>query len=261
MPYDPLYDADFYRKLKANAYRSALVVIPVLQRLVPFKTVCDVGCGAGSWLQAFAEHGITDYLGLDGDYVDRASLAISAEQFHATDLSRPFILERKFDLAVSLEVAEHLPRSRAESFVADLTKVAPLVLFSAAIPHQGGTGHVNEQWQPYWVELFGRHGFQVFDVMRPAIWNSEEVMRFYRQNIFVFCRKDHIANCPALLAAQPSTMPLAIVHPAQYILRVEEPGLRELLRAIWRSGANAISRRLPGGQSHKVSWRVKGGKC
>src|ERR1700722_15751200 len=156
MSSETLYDADFYRKLKANSYRSALVIIPVLQRLVPFTSVCDVGCGAGSWLQAFADNGITDYLGLDGDYVDRASLAIPVERFRATDLAQPFVVERNFDLAVCLEVAEHLPPSRAESLIADLTKVAPLVLFSAAIPHQGGKGHVNEQWQPYWVELFGR---------------------------------------------------------------------------------------------------------
>ena len=244
-----LYTDAFYSKLKPVSNRSANAIVPLLQRLAPFQSVCDVGCGPGSWLKGFADHGITDYLGLDGDYVIGAGLVIPAEHFRAQDLSKPFTVERQFDLAVSLEVAEHLPSARAEGFIADITRLAPLVLFSAAIPFQGGTGHINEQWQDYWVELFARRDYQVFDVIRHQVWDDERVLRFYRQNIFVFCRRDHVANCPGLSAAH-SNLPLSIVHPMQYALRTTELGMRDSITLAWQSVKREIARRLPGSRAN-----------
>ena len=62
------------------------------------------------------------------------------------DLAQPLQIDRRFDLALSLEVAEHLPPECGSEFVQTLTDLSSVILFSAAIPFQGGTDHLNEQW-------------------------------------------------------------------------------------------------------------------
>jgi 2-polyprenyl-3-methyl-5-hydroxy-6-metoxy-1,4-benzoquinol methylase len=89
----------------------------------------DLGCGVGTWLRVFQEHGIQDVLGIDGDYVDRSALDIAEACFRSTDLSRPLEIERQFDLALCLEVAEHLPQRSAATLVGSLCGSAPLCFF------------------------------------------------------------------------------------------------------------------------------------
>ena len=90
------------------------------------------------------------------------------------------------DLAICLEVAEHLTPAAGARLVKTLCSVAPVVLFSAAIPAQGGTNHINEQWQSHWADEFAAHGFDCFDPIRPEIWNDRDVFPWYRQNILLF---------------------------------------------------------------------------
>jgi hypothetical protein len=101
---------------------------------------------------------------------------------------KPFSLSERFDLAISLEVAEHLPRRSASGFVRSLCQLAPIVLFSAAVPGQGGEHHVNEQWPEYWRQAFANHHFVMFDPFRPLLWHDERVAFYYRQNLFLFIR-------------------------------------------------------------------------
>src|SRR5436190_19968909 len=100
------YDATFYAEQADGSLRSARAVVPLVMELVRPASVLDVGCGLGTWLAAFAEAGVADFLGMDGDYVDRAKLKIPAERFRAADLTNPPSPGRTFDLAVCLEVAE-----------------------------------------------------------------------------------------------------------------------------------------------------------
>jgi SAM-dependent methyltransferase len=208
-----LYNQDFYRWQKSGSYRLASVIVPLMLDLLPVHSVCDVGCGLGTWLACWRKHGVEDILGIDGDYVDGAQLMIPSAQFQPADLRQPLRHKQRFDLVTSMEVAEHLPPERAEIFVADLTSLAPVVLFSAAVPGQGGTDHINEHWQSYWAGLFHQNGFATFDVIRPRIWDNNNVEYWYRQNALVFCRHDVIGRYPALTAAAtPAVIPL--VHPA-----------------------------------------------
>ena len=144
-----LYTPQFYDLHQDGARRSARQIIPLVLNWVRANSVVDVGCGTGSWLATVRECGNDDIIGVDGDYVYQSQLEIPRATFVARDLTRPVDLGRSFDLAISLEVAEHLPAPCASTFVASLVKLAPIVLFSAAIPGQGGTDHVNEQWQDY----------------------------------------------------------------------------------------------------------------
>src|SRR5262249_37804156 len=180
------YTADFFAAHRDGAHRSARAVVPLVLGLVPARSVIDVGCGQGTWLAVFAAHGATDVTGVDGDYVDRDRLEIPPDRFRGQDLSRPLAAGRTFDLAVSLEVAEHLPESAAEGFVESLTRLAPVVLFSAAAPYQGGQNHVNEQWPAYWAEHFAAHGYRPVDCLRRRIWTNPDVERWCAQNTFLY---------------------------------------------------------------------------
>ncbi len=180
------YDEKFYGDILDGALRSARAVVPLVLDLIPAKSVVDFGCGQGAWLKAFLEGGVETVLGLDGDYVDRDKLLIAGGQFRAADLQRSLRLDRQFDLALCLEVAEHLPARSAPVLVQSLAAAAPVVLFSAALPKQGGTSHINEQWPQYWEKLFASHGMRKYDVVRPLIWRDRSIYLCYRQNIYIY---------------------------------------------------------------------------
>ncbi|HTF21906.1 MAG TPA: class I SAM-dependent methyltransferase [Chryseolinea sp.] len=185
-------------------------VVPVVLNFVQPSSVLDVGCGTGTWLKAFEEQGIKDYLGVDGDYVDRSLLRIPYEKFLPMDISKPVQLARKFDLVVSLEVAEHLAAESADTFVRSLVSHGDVILFSAAIPGQGGQNHLNEQWPEYWQEKFMKHGFYFHDLIRPIIWNDGNVDFWYRQNMFLLNRR------------KPESSFLMMVHPEQFAWRMND---------------------------------------
>jgi hypothetical protein len=245
-----VYDSVFYDTQSSGSYRSAKIIVPLVRELLPVQSVCDVGCGVGTWLSVFRDCGIMRIQGIDGDYVDRSQLLIPSENFHPQDLTQRVSLDSKFDLAMSLEVAEHLPRERAPTFVEDLTRLAPVVLFSAAIPRQGGTGHVNEQWPAYWAELFDRYRYTPIDAIRPLVWNDVRVERWYCQNVIIYCCKDAFRNYPRLRQL-PSGPPLPIVHPRQYLEKLDELSIREAsacfnsaIRTVLRDKFSRLRRRL-----------------
>lgn len=182
-------------------FSAAEEVVPLVMELVNPTSILDVGCGIGTWLKIFENKGINDYFGTDGDYVDRKLLKIPLNKYLPADLTKELNLNRKFDLVVSLEVAEHLPETSADAFVKTLTKHGDTILFSAAIPGQRGQHHLNEQWPSYWQQKFLKHGYYFHDVIRKSIWNNEKVDWWYRQNIFLLTKEI------------PSQEILNIVHP------------------------------------------------
>jgi trans-aconitate methyltransferase len=206
------YDANFYLTLQRGSYRSACEIVPLVRKMLPVTSVCDVGCGVGTWLRAFEESGVADILGLDGDYVPKERLWIKQDRFRSVDLSKSFSIPRRFDLVVSLEVAEHLSENRSRQFVEDLTHLGSTILFSAAIPGQGGVTHVNEQWQTYWASKFDEFGYTLCDALRPAIWYNDKIDYWYRQNTFIYCDKD-VLTANTVLAAASHTPALSLVHP------------------------------------------------
>lgn len=188
------YDTDFYAGQAGPARASAAAMVPlILQAVGPVTSILDVGCGVGAWLAEWASAGIEDYLGVDGDYVDRANLLVSPEHFRAQDLKTPLDLGRRFDLVTSFEVAEHLPEAVADQFVAGLVRHADVVVFSAAIPGQGGVGHVNEQWQSYWARKFTDLGLETHDDLRWKVWEDDRIEFYYAQNTVIY--RDR-ACCP-----------------------------------------------------------------
>jgi len=217
------YSPEFFRSNRESGLRSAGVVIPLLLKLLsPFRpqSVVDLGCGAGGWVATWLSHGITDVLGIDGDYVDKSAMVIPTSNFLALDLTLPVKLNRKFDLAVSLEVGEELPPESSDTLVESLIGLSPLVLFSAAVPHQEGRNHVNEQWPEYWVQRFRARGYAVADLLRSRLWNNDTVNYYYAQNILLFVRRDRLSDYPTLVGKVLEDA-LLLVHPKNYLYKVE----------------------------------------
>ena len=217
---DSIYEKEFYVSRQSGSCRSAEIIVPLLLDLVDPKSVVDVGCGIGSWLSVFKEHGIDDILGIDGKWVDKKMLMIPGEKFISSDLEKPIEVNRHFDLVVSLEVAEHIRPEHASSFVKSLVDLGPVILFSAAIPLQVGKHHVNEQWPDYWVKHFEDHGYSAIDAIRKQIWQNEDVEYWYAQNILIFADHESIRTHPVLHREMKntSTTQLSLVHPKMYLL-------------------------------------------
>jgi len=227
-----VYNAAFFDAVARDTQESARVVSSMVYDLVHPGSVLDVGCATGTWLAEWSRVGVPDVFGIDGDYVDRTALRIPVDSFQAVDLNRPFSLGRKFDLVQTLEVAEHLDESSADAFVESLSAHGDVILFSAAIPGQGGTHHVNEQWPSYWAEKFAKAGYTACDVIRPQIWEDPRVDYLYRQNILLFARDRVFQNV---------TPRLDLVHPE-----------------MWESGQAYlhVARKLPGAVARSLRRRI-----
>jgi SAM-dependent methyltransferase len=205
------YSSDFYAEQQAGSITSAESIVPYVLSLFQISSVIDIGCGVGGWLEVFQRNGIADYMGVDGDYVPIELLKIPVKHFRAADVCNLPDFGRRFDMVCSLEVAEHLPAAAAPRYISGLVRLAPVVLFSAAIPHQGGTAHINEQWPAYWASLFAEHGFLPVDCIRPQIYQKANIEWWYRQNVLIFCPRE---KCPSGFQPVLSAYELNRVDPA-----------------------------------------------
>lgn len=217
------YTEEFYDVIKEGCLRSAQTVVPVIMDLLHPETVVDVGCGEGWWLSVFKEHGC-QVTGFDGAYVNQDRLAIAPSEFYGVDLATPWwrksVDALPADLAISLEVAEHLPPDRADGFVGGLCHIADVVLFSAAIPGQGGNGHVNENWPAYWAAKFEARNFRVSGGLRWEFWDAD-IENWYCQNLLLCVHRNELARRPSLdrLFGTPSMAPISVVHPVLWTSR------------------------------------------
>ncbi len=217
--------------LSTTSPGAAAVLVPIVDELVHPQSVLDVGCGIGAWCDAFPDSVTT--LGID----QRAGSEVSGPYRHV-DLTAPFAVGR-FDLALCLEVAEHLPESAAAGLVESLVAAAPVVLFGAAIPGQHGTGHVNCQWPDWWAARFAAHGYRQYDCVRHRVWDDDRVAYWYAQNTFLYSATHTFAE---------ERLPERLVHPALWSERIAEPisdrGVRELSRALSISATRSLRSRL-----------------
>ncbi len=213
-----IYKRDFYENRHRETVFMANEILSIILDILPgVHSAVDFGCAVGTWLSILKEKGVSEIQGLDGDWVDRDFLQIPKENFRPVDLEGEINLNRKYDLAISLEVAEHLRPEVAGRFVESIVKASDFVLFSAAIPNQGGQNHINEQWQDYWVNLFKERDFVVLDIVRHKIWNEEKIHAHFCQNCFLFVRRREIKRLNLSdMDARNSNFPIRVVHPRIY---------------------------------------------
>lgn len=242
-----MYDFDWHRRHGAKTSHSADRALAIIAGIAPFGSVLDIGCGDGRWLEAAGRAGATHLVGVDGPWTEADRLRVPKEAVHVQDLNEPVRLDRRFDLAMSLEVAEHVEVANAEGFVDNLTTHADHVLFGAAIPFQGGFRHLNERWPSYWRALFEARGYRCFDPLRAALWPDDEVHFWYKQNVLVYVSedaKDLIERYEAHEASAGSAaLPTDIVHPDHYeaIASYSQIAFKPLLRQLPKRSARKIS--------------------
>lgn len=218
-----VHDSDVHRS------KDAAHIVPFLIKLFDPRSVLDVGCGLGNFLKSFIDEGVKDVCGIEGPWLDKAKLVIDEHLVNIRELENSFNLERRFDMVLCLEVAEHINEASSEKLIDVLTAHSDVIVFSAAIPGQGGQNHINEQWIGYWERLFNDRDYKLYDVIRPYIWNIHEIFWWYRQNIVVAIKSSKQVNF--------KTTPVNdYIHPELYLSKISEIDyLRELLAAADRA--------------------------
>lgn len=210
------YNDNFHNVHFQNSINSAKELIPLFLTYFNPKSVLDIGCGLGTWLSIF-EQNKCEIFGIDGDYVKQKDLVIDQNRFLAYNLNTPFNLKKKFDLAISLEVAEHIYPKNAKIFIDSVCLHSDIVLFSAAVPGQEGTMHYNEQYNEYWIDLFSQNDYQCIDFLRHKIWNYNKISWWYRQNILIFIKKTEISNFQYDMITKEKTNYLnTYIHPTLF---------------------------------------------
>jgi hypothetical protein len=234
-----IYSTEFYLAQKSGSQRSAEIILPIVFDLIKPASVVDIGCGVGTWLSASKQLGSSRILGFEGDWVKNSAPLVN--EIEIKDLETEITSNERFSLALCMEVAEHLSESRSSSFVRDLTRLSDVVLFSAAVPGQGGTNHLNEQWQSYWAERFASHGYRPYDVIRPKLWGDQRVEYCYRQNALLYVSDE----ASYLVDKYPECTMVSIMHPELY--ENKHPyGFRRLLGELPSAAIRAFRTRIVG---------------
>jgi methyltransferase family protein len=182
------YNSEFYNSHSDGSLNSALVILGLLWKFYQPESLVDFGCGKGTWLYAAKLLGSKKLKGYDGEWV-KDQIIDKQIDFTPIDLEDIKIVPQKYDLAISVEVAEHLSKGSEIELIKALCNSSDIILFSAAVENQGGTNHINENPQSYWINLFEKEGFFCLDYFRPLIWENELVEWWYRQNIFLFVNR------------------------------------------------------------------------
>lgn len=244
---EAIYNSDFYKSRYSDTQHAAKTVLGIVKEIIKFKSVVDVGCGVGAWLSVARSLGANDIYGVDGDWVDTNKIVIDLEEFGAVDLetlSLDHFKSKKYDVALSLEVIEHLSNKAGDNLVQVLCELSDIVLFSAAIPGQGGFGHINEQWLSFWKKRFDEKGYVLHDVVRPLIWSDIEIGRWYRQNCVLFIKKSKFITIDLSSEIPPCSI-VDIVHPDIFIdYRYANFGVRHNLKLLWQSLKSSFKKRF-----------------
>ena len=218
------YNKSFYKELDNGSFISAQRLLPMVFDVFHPTSVVDIGCGAGYWLKVCKELGAKEVLGVEGEYITNNLFALDHSELKTADLKLPLQLDKRYDLVISMEVAEHIPEENADVFIDNLVKASDAILFSAAIVAQLGTHHINEQMPEYWAKKFLERGYIAIDYIRPKIWNDEGIEYWYRQNSIIYLKNERLKDFPELESSAHATDPdfLLRIHPEKYFAYVNE---------------------------------------
>lgn len=215
------YTDEFYDRQDTLRFQSASEVLNLLFSYYKPKSMVDLGCGLGHWLKTASDLGVNTIFGYDGHLLDTEKLKIPSECFLRHDFETTLNSSNRYDLAISIEVGEHLPKSCSEQFIQSLCSLSDVVLFSAAVPNQGGVNHYNEAPPIFWANIFKENGYLCYDILRQKLWNNEKVNCIHAQNIFVYIKE----GCGAEQIFKdftPTQEPLLLYHPSLYEQRMNQ---------------------------------------
>lgn len=216
MTSEKAYGRNFHATRHQKTQHSANTILEIILPSLPnVKSVIDIGCGVGTWLMSASEKGATSIAGYDGPWVDRKLLQIPEHCFHQTNLAESLEITVSADLAICLEVLEHIPEAAANERMDLLLSKCRFLLFGAAVPLQGGAGHINEKPQSYWVNYITSQGFIAYDPIRTKIWNDCSIPYWYKQNIFLYVNEKDAQFLPEEIARHrltPESL-IDVIHP------------------------------------------------
>lgn len=252
------YTAQFFNDQRDGSLASASIILPLLIDVFQPRSLIDIGCGQGTWSKTAMDLGIEDQVGVDGAWAQPV-LQIPRETFRPCDLAAPFDLGRHFDLAISMEVGEHISPAQADVFVGNIVRHSDAVVFSAAAPYQGGVHHVNEQWPAYWAQKFAERDYRCFDFLRWRVWDDRRIATWYRQNLLVFANRRNAALIHGLEVQAAETPPaaIAVIHPDMWVNMMNSKSLRlQRLMAPLLRGARALVPKAKQSQDAQLPGRL-----
>jgi SAM-dependent methyltransferase len=191
------YNPWLFRHFHERAVANAPGVIRAIDAVFPHRVrLLDVGAGSGAFAAEAQRRG-KHVVACEHSRAGRKMAGRQGVRCHPFDLERdpPVALSGSFDLALCLEVAEHLPEHLGVRLVRFLSVAAPVVVFSAAQPGQGGTGHVNERPKAHWIDAFASAGMR-FDAGRSTAlaerFEAERVVDYLVRNVIVVRDEDDV---------------------------------------------------------------------
>jgi len=188
---DALYTRDYFRQNTIRYCETAKKVVNILIKYFKPKSVIDIGCGNGLYLKEFENNGIKDLVGIDGSSNAKKESIVNKKLIKIHDLRKPFYPEKKYDLCLCIEVAEHIEKKYSFTLVETLTRCSNLIIFTAAFPGQGGRGHVNEQKPEFWINLFDKLNFKYNKNLTKKIkieMEKNNVLKHISNNLLIFVR-------------------------------------------------------------------------
>ena len=239
-----IYNTEFFKNIDDSSVKGAGIVLPYLFGFYKPNSVIDIGCGTGAWLRASKELGIDIIHGVDINEEDEQNLFVPRDVIDIFDFSNlssqnEIFSHERYDLAISLEVAEHLDRSNAISFIKYLTSYSDVVLFSAALPFQTGTHHVNCQPARYWADLFKKEEYTCVDLFRRKLMFDSQLSGcyWYAQNSYLYVRdnkKDLLESLHEYIVESPiSYYHQNIIYDMNTQLSKMESRLSKLESSLW----------------------------
>lgn len=193
-PVGDVYTKRFFAHRGDHSWRAPIVCSTIVETIPNVKRIIDCGCGDGDLVNEFLNMGLDAY-GIEGTFNCEEVLKMPLQKLIVADLRLPLHSRiGEYDVALSLEVAEHIEEEFADTYVSNLCRLSDRVLISAAPPGQGGHGHVNCQPAIYWVAKFFDQRFQFNSVMTETLknalkpWASKPGIKAYHQNLLYFAR-------------------------------------------------------------------------
>jgi hypothetical protein len=184
-----VYSDSFYESVSSRASATAVEVASEVSRFVAIKSIIDIGSGEGVWSKAFIDVNpeLESILAIDLDSTRITKLANSAVgpklECLSVDLNQDELPKGTYDLGICVEVLEHLEYEAAIKLVDYLSETCKVIVFSAGLRGQGGSGHINEQTFDYWTNLLRDRNFFSVDLFRGKLCDRNKFPTYYSNSI------------------------------------------------------------------------------
>lgn len=215
------YSDEYFDGWAEDSFKSAKGLLEILYKLYSAQSVADFGCGRGAWLTTCEMLGSRVLHGYDGPWVKKEKLYSNNIEFFPVNFEEKVVPRRRYDLAISVEVAEHISDKNADNFINMMNDASDVIIFGAAAKGQGGENHINEHWQSYWIGKFKKKGYICFDIFRSVLWKNSDVDWWYKQNTFLFVKENTLSGDFSMgkLRSMESVI-YDIVHPDSFEYRL-----------------------------------------